>query len=365
MLAIGNGKNNPLYSFDLEKEMDRWNGFVKTVNGPDAKTNHTARQSIWKKNKATLWYYPAVEKKYEVPIFIIYSLFNKPTILDLAPGSSLLEGLVNSGYDVYLLDWGIAGYEDKNINIEDYIADYVKKGVRRALRHSGAEEVTILGYCLGGTFAAMYASIAEEPIKNLVVCAVPIDFSVAAMPDKWAEGLKDGSINLERFIDINGIISAEYIEAMFRMTTSPVYNGPYVTLLSRAYDKRFVEKWSRMNTWTSGHVPLTGGAFHQLMKDLSQENKLVKGEFTIHGKQVDLKNIHTNLLVVSSSNDKLIPEEQSLPLMDLVSSQDKTYMLVEAGHVSLAVTGKLTHILNNWLPERSKEIVKAKKKKNI
>ncbi|WP_342432928.1 alpha/beta fold hydrolase [Neobacillus sp. FSL H8-0543] len=363
-MAIGTGNNNPLYSFDFEKETARWNGFLNAVNGPKPKTEHTTRQSIWKKNKATLWHYPAVEKKYEVPIFIIYSLFNQATILDLAPGSSMLERSVNSGYDVYLLDWGIAGYEDKEINIEDYIEDYIKKGVRRALRHSGAEEVTVLGYCLGGTIAAMYASIAEEPIKNLVVAAVPIDFSVAAMPETWAEGLKDGRLNLDRFIDVNGIMSSENVEAMFRMTTSPVYYGPYVTLLSRSYDTRFVEKWRRMNTWTSGHVPLTGGAFRQLMKDLFQDNKLVKGEFTIHGKQVDLKNIHTNLLVVSSSNDKLIPEEQSLPLMDLVSSQDKTYQLVESGHVSLAMSGKLNQILDNWLPERSQEIGKANKKIN-
>jgi polyhydroxyalkanoate synthase subunit PhaC len=343
----------PTISFDLDKEITRWNAFFSTINGPEPQMGFTQRQSIWKKNKATLWHYPAVEKKYDVPVFIIYSLFNRPAILDFAPGASLIEGLVNKGYDVYLLDWGIAGYEDKDITIEDYIVDYIKKAVQRTLRHSGADEVSVLGYCLGGTFAAMYASIAEEPIKNLMVATVPIDFSVAAIPDKWEEGLKEGAINLDQFIDVHGLISPGYVEAMFRAVTSPVYNSPYTTLISRAHDKRFVEKWKKMNTWTAGHVPLTGGALRQLTNDLFKENKLVKGEFTIRGKKADLSNIHTNLLVVSSKNDNLIPEGQSLPLMDLVSSQDKTYLLEEAGHVSLAMTGKLNRILDNWLPERS------------
>lgn len=342
----------------MEKELTRWNQYFRTMSDPEVKIEFTPKQTIWKKNKATLFYYSAKEKKYDVPMFIIYSLFNRPDILDFAPGTSLIEGLVNEGYDVYLLDWGIAGYEDKDITIEDYIADYVQRGVRRALRHSGAKEISILGYCLGGTFAAMYGAIAKEPIKNLVICAVPIDFSVSAVPDKWAEALKEGLIDIDRVADIYGILSPAQVEAMFRSVTAPVYVSPYVTLFSRAHDKKFVEKWRRMNTWTEGHVPLTGGAFRQLTQDLFKENKLVKGEFTIRGQKVDLSNIKQNLLVVSSSNDFLIPEGQSLPLVELVSSKDKTYMLVEAGHVSLAMTGKLNKILNEWLPQRSEKIGK-------
>jgi polyhydroxyalkanoate synthase subunit PhaC len=344
---------NTIPSFDCKKEMDRWNEFINIINQPEPSLNHTPRHVIWKKNKASLWHYPASHKKYEIPVFFIYSLINRSEILDFAPGSSVIEGLVNSGYDVYLLDWGIAGYEDKDINLEDYIVDYIKNAVRRTLRHAGAKEVSVVGYCLGGTLAAMYAAIAEEPIKNLAVATVPIDFSVASIPDKWADGLKDGAFNIDRFIDVYGIIPPHVIEGMFRSVTAPVYISPYVKLLSRANDKRFVEKWRRMNKWTKGHVPFTGEAFRQLTNDLFRDNKLMKGEFTIRGKKADLKYIKANLLVVSSKNDNLIPEGQSRPIMDLVSSEDKTYQLVEAGHVSLALSGKFAGILDSWLSGRS------------
>lgn len=340
-------------SYDFEKEMKRWNRFLNIVNEPEPTVDHTPRQAVWKKNKATLWHYPAAQKKYDVPLFFVYSLFNRPYILDLAPGSSVIEGLVNAGYDVYLLDWGIPGYEDKDINIEDYVVDYIKKAVQRTLRHSGADEVSIVGYCLGGTLAAMYTAIAEEPIKNLVVATVPIDFSVAAVPDKWAEGLKNGSFNVDRLIDVYGLIPPKYVEAMFRAVSAPVYYSPYVSLLTRANDNRFVEKWRRMDKWTKDHVPFTGEAFRQLNNDLFKDNKLVKGEFTIHGKKANLGNIKSNLLIVTSTNDHLVPEEQSLPMMDLVSSEDKTYQIVDAGHVSLAITGKFAGILDKWLCDRS------------
>ena len=60
-----------------------------------------------------------------------------------------------------------------------------------------------------------------------------------------------------------------------------------------------------------------------------KENKLVRGEFTIRGNKVDLGKIKHNESVAISKNDNLIPQEQSLPLMDLVSSEDgTTYQLV-------------------------------------
>jgi polyhydroxyalkanoate synthase subunit PhaC len=192
------------------------------------------------------------------------------------------------------------------------------------------------------------------------MATVPIDFGVTAGPDKWAEAMKNGDYNIDRLIDVYGNMPPAFVNAMFRSISSPVYFTPYVKLLSRAHDKKFVEKWRRLDKWTKEHVPFTGEAFRQLTNDLSRDNKLVTGELTIRGKKAHLSNIEANLLVISASSDHLIPEAQSLPIMDLVSSEDKTYELVEAGHVSLALSGKFPILLNQWLKSRSKELAKLK-----
>ena len=48
---------------------------------------------------------------------MVYALINKPYILDLTKGGSFIEYLVNRGFDVYLLDWGTPGIEDKTHEI--------------------------------------------------------------------------------------------------------------------------------------------------------------------------------------------------------------------------------------------------------
>ena len=355
-MAIESPFKDLISPLDYEKEMQRWKHVFKVLNEPEPKIGHTPRTEVWRKNKSVLWHYPAKQKKYQIPLFFVYSLFNKPYILDIAPKVSVIEGLTTRGYDVYLLDWGTPGYEDKQIGLDTYIQKYLKTAVRRAIRHSGAEEITLVGYCLGGTIAATYASIAEEPIKNLIVATVPIDFSKIVGPDKWTEGLRNGDINVDRFIDVYGNVPSSYVKAMFRAVSAPIYFSHYITLLNRAYDERYVDKWRRMNKWTTDHVPFAGEAFRQFTNDLIKENKLVKGELMIGNKNADLKNIKSNLFVISSSNDNLVLEHQSLPIMDLVSSEDKTYKLIEAGHVSLALTGLFAVVVDEWASTRSNQL---------
>jgi class III poly(R)-hydroxyalkanoic acid synthase PhaC subunit len=338
---------------DYEKEKKRWEHLFKIFSEPEPKIGQTPRNEVWRKNKSVLWHYAAKQKKYEIPLFFVYSLFNKPYILDIEPQKSVIKNLTDMGYEVYLLDWGVPGYEDKNIGLDTYIEKYLRTAVKRAIRHSGAEEITLVGYCLGGTIASIYASIAEEPIKNLIVATIPIDFTTMVGPDKWAESFKKGEFNIDHFLDVYGVVPPQYVEMMFRSVGAPIYFTNYTMLLHRAHDARYVEKWRRMNKWTIDQVPFAGEAYRQFSNDLVKDNKLVKGEFMVGNKKADLKNIKANLFVISGSRDNLVLEEQSKPIMDLVSSQDKEYITVESGHVGLALSGLFAGIVNQWAPSRS------------
>ncbi|RSK26625.1 alpha/beta fold hydrolase [Bacillus sp. HMF5848] len=346
-------------ALDYQKEMRRWKEIYKALLGPDLQVGTTPRVEVWRKNKTVLWYYPAQEKKYNVPLFFVYSLLNKPYILDIAPGSSVIGGLTEKGYDVYMLDWGSPGIEDSEISLDTYVDDYLRRAIKRAIRHSDAGEISLVGYCLGGTLSAIYTSISDEPIRNLILATVPIDFSMSIVPPKWLDGLRRGILSVDSLANVYGTIPAEYLYLMFR-ALSPIYLTPYTNLISRADDKRYVDKWRRMDKWTRDTVSFSGKAFKQFFNDLYKENKLVKGEMQIGGKQVDLSKIDCSLFVVSSSNDNLVVEPQSLPIMDLVSSKDKTYQLIEAGHVSLALTGVFADIIDPWLASRSDALEETK-----
>ena len=337
-------------------EKSRWESLLRAFTNNSTLTSSTPRQAIWKRNKATLWYYSPPVKKYDTPLYIIYSLVNKPTILDLSPNNSLLATLTNAGYEVYLIDFGIPGFEDSQMTLDDYVFKYIQPGVKVALEHSKSSDISIMGFCLGGTLATMYGTIASEPIKNLILFVTPIDFSHIPKFDKLHQASMDGTIDLSPLLDAIGIIPAKIMNYGVRLVTSPIYLSPYLSLLERGHNHEYEKKWSLFNQWTKEHIPFPSAAFKQLLTDLLVKNKLVKGKLKIGGQTAKLNKINASLLVVAATNDELVPLEQSLPILDVIGSKDKELIQLPHGHTGLISRSGLPTPLFHWLASRSKPL---------
>src|ERR671932_667419 len=114
------------------------------------------------------------------------------------------------------------------MSFENYVLDYMPRAVKKVLRNSRAEELTLFGYCMGGTMAAMYASLfPDKPLKNLVLLAAPIDFASekSGLYGIWfSEKYQNPNIVLETFGNMPA--SLAYMgTAMLRPITN--YVGTY------------------------------------------------------------------------------------------------------------------------------------------
>lgn len=325
---------------------------------PEPQVGLTPKEVIWTKNKTKLYrYQPAIKKTNKVPLLMIYALINKPYILDLTPGSSLIEYLTNKGHDVYLLDWGTPGHEDRNMKLDDYILDYIPRAVKKVLRTSGAEEISLLGYCMGGTMTSIFAALHPElPIRNIIFLTSPFDFSDTGLFTSW---LDERYFNLDKLVDVFGNIPPGTIDLGNKLLKPLVnYIGPYITLADRADNEDFVKNWTLMQKWVHDGIPFPGEAYRQWIGDFYQKNKLIKDELTIRGHHVELSKIKANILNIAAQRDHIAAPEQVSPLMDKVSSKDKLFHVLPTGHVSVVVGGtavKGTYpLIDEWLKERSK-----------
>src|SRR6266704_227005 len=112
----------------------------------------TPRQAIWTLNKATLYRYTPVlpaEERHPVPLLLVFALMNRASILDLRPGNSFVEHMLQRGYDVYIIDWGAPGPEDSELRFEDYVLEYMPRAIRKMKVVSGSDSFSILGWCIG------------------------------------------------------------------------------------------------------------------------------------------------------------------------------------------------------------------------
>jgi polyhydroxyalkanoate synthase len=340
---------------------ERMNTVTKVMTSK-ARIAQTPKELVWTLNKAKLYrYIPVVpqQERHRIPLLLVFALMNRPYILDLRPGNSFVEFLVGQGYDVYLLDWGAPGPEDKHLKFDDYTLEYMPRAIRKIKVLSGVEEVSVLGWCIGAILTTIYAALRpDDGLRNLVLLTAPLDFS-----DK--EKLTFGRWTDEKYFDVDKILATfgnmppEMIDYGAK-ALKPVENyiGNYLKLWDNLDNPQIVEGWHAMNTWVRDNIPMAGGAFRQLIVDLYRNDRLMKGELVIGGERVDLGRLRANLLNVIADGDHITPPCQSESVLAKVGSPDKEVFHVHGGHIGI-MAGNGAHKrtwphIDQWLAPRSK-----------
>src|SRR5437868_2402044 len=117
------------------------------------------------------------KKQYGPPLLLVFALVNRSYILDLLPGKSVVQQFLKRGFDVYMIDWGTPTEGDKILRGEDYINRYLHNVIQHICHDAGVEQISLMGYCMGGTLSAMYTALHEEMVRNLILMTAPIDFT--------------------------------------------------------------------------------------------------------------------------------------------------------------------------------------------
>lgn len=333
----------------------RW-AEILTVD-PQPKTGCTPKDIIWRKNKSKLYHYHrSTDRRYKTPILFLYALINKPYVLDLTPGMSMVEYMVDEGYDVYLLDWGEFQWEDRNISYADLIYDYVAQAARRVAAHAECPEINLVGYCMGGTIATMYTALFDKPvIKNMVYIASPVDFSDAGVSSVW---LRAHAFNPDRVADTFQLVPKDFVDLGTRML-NPVANyvGTYTRLWKLLDDGMSVHTWKVLNKWVNDGINFPGEAYRQWIKEFYQENRLVKNQIILRGRRVHLQRVRANLLALVGQKDHIVLPQQTAAALSYLGSNDKTYLEFPVGHGGLVfgatARDKVFPAVASWLAERS------------
>lgn len=292
-----------------------------------------------------LHYRPLVSRTAKTPILVVYALMNKSYILDLQPDKSWLRSLLSQGFNVYLIDWKTPTSIDKYVSFDDYVNYYIDDCVDLVTKENSVERLTLHGYCLGSTMAAMYTSLHQEKIRNLVTIAPIID----------TENDKTVLANFARYLDVNtitdilGNFPREYLYGCFSML-KPFKQGAnkYLNLVENIDNAKFVQNFLRMEKWLYDTPSIAGETFRQWIEDIYQKNLLVKNEMWIGENLVDLSKINVPLLNIVAEEDHLVSPQCSVALNDSVSSMDKRLMHFHTGHVGLIAS---SYSQNNVLPK--------------
>jgi polyhydroxyalkanoate synthase len=343
---------------DLERSFLRFRNGIKYMAGIDRPgLGLTPKDTVWTRDKMQLWRYRSDQRRFATPVLMVMSLVSRSYIFDLRPGNSLVEYLLRRGFDVFVLDWGVPDHLDADNSLSTYTDDYLPQAVDVIVRITGADTITMNGYCFGGVLALLHAAAHPDPIRNLITMATPVDTTaMGPMNTMTAEG----RIDPETLIGEDGNVPASVIENSFRMLKPTGEIADYVNLWDNLWNDEFMESYQAMTTWARDQIPFPGAAFLENVHLLGRQNLLKGGTVPIGGRDVHLADIRCPFLSIIGEKDHIVPLAGAQGLADLVGSEDKTELMVSSGHVGLFVgrsaQKKTLPPLCDWMEAHSERV---------
>ena len=317
--------------------MSRLKNLASLITRPKPPVGTTPADVVYRENKLRLLRYRAAPgtRKFTTPVLLVPSLINRHYVMDLLPGKSMAEDLVAMGHDVYCIDWGTPGDEDRYVTFDDVCDKYLGHVIRHVARTSPRNKVHVLGYCLGGTLATIHAAAHPEHIASLLLLAAPVSFSDDGPLAIWT---RSPSFEVGAIVKGFGNVPWQLMQAAFHMLRPTLTLTKIVSVIDRAESDEFLDGFFAIETWGNDNVSFPGECYKQYIEQLYRSDALMRGTFALSGRPVRLESITCPVSCIVFENDNIVPWQSAAVLVDRISSRDKQVVKLPGGHVGAVVS---------------------------
>lgn len=310
---------------------------------------------------------PIEQETHLIPLLLVPPLGVIADTFDLMPDRSLVRYMAARGFKVYMIDWGTPTRAHARLRLQDYADRMMNQAINEVLKHSGARQVSLMGWCMGGLLCLMQAGLKRDArIANIVTVASPIDTRqgsgvIAGMgraintPAKMLRKVTDFRLlNIDpQVMHIPGWLTT----LMFKMTDPIGSVTTYWDLLMGLWDREFVETHSTTADYLNNMLAYPAGVMQDMLVRVTVDNKLAKGEIRLGTKVSRFANIQAPLYVFAGKGDALVSPSTARAVIDLVSSTDKRFEVAPGGHMGVILGSKARENVwkssADWLAERS------------
>lgn len=279
-----------------------------------------------------LHYTPTQKQAHAIPLLIVPPQINKYYVFDLSPEKSVVQGLLDAGFQVFVVSWRNPGAEHANWGLAEYAAG-IELAVSVACSITRQKKVNLLGACAGGitlaSFAAARLAVGDTRINSMTLLVNVLDtdalgdtaLGIFTSP-RAVEGAK-------RYSQSKGYLDGKDMATAFAWLrpNDLIWNYWVNNILLGNKPPAFdVLYWNGDGTRLPARL-------HQEFLDIYKNNALTKpGALRLQGVPVDLGKIECDNYIVSGITDHITPWKACYRSTQLLSGKS-TFVLSRSGHV--------------------------------
>src|SRR5437879_6542065 len=119
---------------DLQRALDTGMKALASVTEEDIAIAQTPKELVYEEDRARVYRYkPRVEKPLATPTLLVYALVGRVTVVDVHPGRSFVQKLLDLGLDLFVVDWGHPVRADRWLTLDDYICGYLDHAIQAVM----------------------------------------------------------------------------------------------------------------------------------------------------------------------------------------------------------------------------------------
>jgi poly[(R)-3-hydroxyalkanoate] polymerase subunit PhaC len=287
-----------------------------------------------------------------VPLLVVPPTINKFYVLDLAPGRSLVEHLLDEGQQVFMISWRNPQRPEGHFDLDTY-AGAVLEARAAVAEITRQPSVHVAAACSGGIISACAVAhlaaqrrLAEVASLTLLVCALDNasagtvsalasrELAAAAVAESARKGYLDGQAlaGVFAWLRPNDLIWTYWVNNYLLGRKPP------------AFDILF---WNADTTRMSATL-------HADFVDVAMDNRLVRPAATmVRGVPIELSEVGVDTYVVAGIADHLTPWQSCYRSTQLLGGTSR-FILSTSGHIAALVNPpgnpKATYQINDENP---------------
>ena len=282
-------------------------------------------------------YEPRTKTVYPEPVLITPAWIMKYYILDLQPGKSLIEHLVDKGHTVFVISWKNPDRNDRDLGMEDYRREGVMEALDVVSSIVPERGIHGVGYCLGGTMlslaAATMARDGDDRLASLSLLAAQTDFTE---PGELELFIDESQVTfLEDMMWEEGYLDGKKMSGAFQLLRSKDL------IYSRMVHDYLMGKRGAMidlMAWNADTTRLPFRMHSEYLRSLFLNNDFVEDRYDVGGQPIHIGDIQVPTFAVGTEKDHIAPWRSVYKINRLLPRAELTFALTTGGHNAGIVT---------------------------
>ena len=296
-----------------------------------------------------LQYDPVTPTVFATPILFFPPWINKFYILDMRQDNSMVKWLTEQGHSVFVVSWLNPGVEHAEKTFEDYSRLGIYEALDVVTKATGQDKINTVGYCIGGTLLAstmaVMAQTGDERINSATFFASQSDFEEAGDLKVFTD---DAAIQYikDEIEHAGGVLDATVMGETFNflrandLVWSFVVNNYLMGKDPKPFDLLF---------WNADQTRMPKALHLFYLDNFYRHNRLGRGDMTMSGYRLNLKDVKTPIYMQSSKEDHIAPWRSIYRGAKLFGGPVRM-ILAGSGHIAGVINHPEAKKYQHWLP---------------